>query len=366
MVNYPTPVTFLYAWGIGSLLGLFLVMQIITGVFLATHYTPHIDYAFWSVEHIMREVPNGWFIRYAHSNGASVLFILLYSHIAKGLFYQSYKSPREFVWISGVIIFILMSLVAFLGYTLPWGQMSYWGATVITNILTALPIIGDYIVIWIWGGFSINNATLNRFFSLHYALSFVILGLVIVHLILLHDAGSSSGLGLDSRNDGTRFTPYFVVKDTFGFIVALLFFVIIICFFPNFFGHPDNYIPASAISTPAHIVPEWYFLPFYSMLKCNPSKLGGAVCMFGAMISLVFLPWLDRSIITYYKFKLFHATFFTIFILVVFLLGWLGSQSVSDNTMFLNQMLTIYYFLHLFVIIPALSTIELEVFYSQT
>lgn len=363
-ITYPTPITFLYAWGIGSLLGLFLVLQILSGVFLAMHYTPHIDYAFWSVEHIMRDVPNGWFVRYAHSNGSSILFILLYAHIAKGLFYQSYKAPREFVWISGVVIFILMSLIAFLGYTLPWGQMSFWGATVITNIITAVPVIGEYIVVWIWGGFAINNATLNRFFSLHYVLSFVAVGLVIIHLVLLHEAGSSSGLGLDVRNEVSRFTPYFILKDTFGFLVALIFFLIIICFFPNFFGHPDNYIPASAIATPAHIVPEWYFLPFYSMLKSCPSKLGGAVFMIGAMISLAFLPWLDRSILTYYKFKFFHASSFMVFLLVVFLLGWLGSQSVSDNTMFLNQMLTVYYFLHLFVIIPALSTVELQTFYE--
>lgn len=354
IVYYPTAQHLYYAWSIGSLLGIMLVIQVITGVLLAMHYTPHVDLAFDSVERIMREVPAGWFLRYLHSNGSSMIFILMYLHIARGLYYQSYRAPKQWVWLSGSIIFILMSAVAFLGYTLPWGQMSFWGATVITNIITAIPILGTHIVNWIWGGFSVNNNTLNRFFSLHFFLSIILLALSLLHLIFLHEVGSTSVPGRTLSLDLTKFFPYFFLKDMFSLLVFLFFYLIIVFYKPNLFGHPDNYVRASAIVTPAHIVPEWYFLPFYAILKSLPSKLGGAICMLASMLVLFILPWWceNYSVTIDPSFKPFWDFLFIIFISIVAVLGLLGSKALAGPTLLVSQILTGLYFAYFILIIP--------------
>jgi ubiquinol-cytochrome c reductase cytochrome b subunit len=269
LIHYPSPINLSYAWSFGSSASLCLVIQILSGVFLAMHYTPHIDLAFSSVEHIMRDVNNGWLIRYVHANGASMFFIVVYSHIFRGLYYGSYMQPRQLLWCSGVIIFILMMGTAFMGYVLPWGQMSFWGATVITSLVTAVPVVGQSIVDWLWGGFTVNNATLNRFFSLHFLLPFVIAGLTLLHLALLHKDGSNNPLGVDSGVDKVPFYPYFAVKDLFALVCFILFFSVFVFYFPNLLGHPDNYIPADPMQTPAHIVPEWYFFTFLCYFKIN-------------------------------------------------------------------------------------------------
>ena len=262
IISYPTPINLNYMWSFGSAAGICLVIQIITGIFLAMHYTPHVDLAFSSVEHIMRDVNNGWLIRYIHANGASMFFIVVYCHIFRGLYYGSFMHPRQHLWCSGVTIFLLMMATAFMGYVLPWGQMSFWGATVITNLFSAIPVVGKSIVEWLWGGFSVGNATLNRFFSLHYLMPFLIAGMTLIHLALLHKDGSNNPLGVNGAIDTVSFYPYFYVKDLFSFLILVLVFSFFVYFYPNLLGHPDNYIPANPMVTPAHIVPEWYFLPF--------------------------------------------------------------------------------------------------------
>jgi len=354
LVYYPTPNNIFYVWGIGSVLGIMLVIQVLTGVLLAMHYAANIEIAFESVERIMREVPTGWFLRYMHANGSSMIFILIFSHMARGLYYQSFRTPKQWVWCSGVIIFILMSGVAFLGYTLPWGQMSFWGATVITNIITAVPVIGNEIVVWVWGGFSVNNNTLNRFFSLHYFLSIIVLGLSLLHLILLHEVGSTSPNGRKPDVDYTKFFPYFYLKDLSTLLIFLFFYMMIVFYAPNALGHPDNYIRASAIVTPAHIVPEWYFLIFYAMLKSFPSKLGGAACMVGAMLILLTLPWTAENglDIAEPNHRPGYTALFMLLILDCLLLGWLGGQAVTDNTLGLSQFCTAFYLVYFLVILP--------------
>jgi len=279
IIHYPTPITLTYAWSFGSLAGICLVIQMVSGIFLAMHYTPNIDLAFSSVEYIMRDVNNGWLIRYIHANGASMFFIVVYSHICRGLYYGSYMEPRELLWCSGVIIFLLMMGTAFTGYVLPWGQVSFWGATVITSMVTAIPIAGQPIVQWLWGGYTVGNPTLNRFFSIHFVLPFVIAGLTLVHLALLHKEGSNSPLGSDTGIDDIPFYPYYVSKDVFAFSCFLVFFATFVFYFPNVLNHPDNYIPADPLQTPAHVVPEWYFLPYYAILRSIPHKVGGIIAM---------------------------------------------------------------------------------------
>ena len=322
IIDYPTPINITYAWSFGALAGICLVVQIVTGIFLAMHYTPHIDLAFSSVEHIMRDVNNGWLIRYMHANGASMFFIVVYSHIFRGLYYGSYMTPRELLWCSGVLIFLLMMATAFLGYVLPWGQMSFWGATVITNLFSAIPFAGPAIVEWLWGGFSIDNATLNRFFSLHFILPFAIAGLVIAHIALLHRDGSNNPLGIDSRSDSIPFYPYAYVKDLFSLIVFIVFFSIFLFYFPNLLGHPDNYIPADPMSTPAHIVPEWYFLPFYAILRSIPDKLGGVAAMGGAIVILFFLPFINTSEVRSSTFRPIYRKLFWFIFADFLLLDW--------------------------------------------
>jgi ubiquinol-cytochrome c reductase cytochrome b subunit len=358
IINYPTPVNLNYMWSFGSTAGLCLVIQIITGIFLAMHYTPHIDYAFSSVEHIMRDVNNGWLIRYLHANGASMFFIVTYSHIFRGLYYGSYINPRGPLWCSGVIIFLLMMATGFMGYVLPWGQMSFWGATVITNLFSAIPIVGGAIVEWLWGGFSVDNATLNRFFSLHYLMPFVITGLVIVHLSLLHTTGSNNPLGINKNIDTVSFYPYFYVKDLFAFFALLAFFSFFVFFYPNALGHADNYIPANPLVTPAHIVPEWYFLPFYAILRSIPDKLGGVIAMVAAILVLLLLPVINTSEIRSSKFRPIYGVAYWFLVADFLILGWIGQKPVETPYIEVGQVATVFYFLFLLVLIPVIGIVE--------
>lgn len=358
IVDYPTPINLSYWWGFGSLAGLCLVVQIVTGIFLAMHYTPHVDYAFASVEHIMRDVNYGWLLRYLHANGASMFFIVVYTHMFRGLYYGSYAHPREHLWCSGVIIFILMMGTGFIGYVLPWGQMSLWGATVITNLVSAIPAVGEPIVQWVWGGFSVENPTLNRFFSLHYLLPFVIVGLVLLHLVLLHQEGSSNPLGVESTTDRIPFYPYFYVKDLFGSVVLLIFLSMFVFFYPNALGHPDNYIPANPMVTPPHIVPEWYFLPFYAILRSIPHKLGGVIAMLGALVGLMALPYINTSEVRSSRFRPIFRKMFWVFFANAFILGWIGQNVVEYPFVEIGQVATVFYFGFLFIIIPVLGYVE--------
>jgi len=357
LIYYPTPININYFWGAGSVAGIFLSIQIISGIFLAMYYTPHIDYAFASVEHIMRDVQNGWFIRYMHANGASFFFIFVYLHIARNLYYGSYIKPRAALWSSGIVILLLMMATAFLGYVLPWGQMSFWGATVITNLFSVIPFIGLDLVQWLWGGFSVNNATLNKFFSLHFVLPFLIVGVVFLHLILLHKVGSSTPLGISSITKYINFYHYFYIKDLFALFGVLFLFVFVICFHPNMFGHPDNYIIANPMVTPAHIVPEWYFLPFYAILRSVPDKLGGVLAMGGSILAFLFLPILDCYKTRSTSFKPFYNILFWFFITNCFLLGWLGQKPVEAPYVLLGQSITVLYF-SFFILVPITSLLE--------
>lgn len=357
---YQTPKNLSYLWNLGSIAGIALVIQIITGIILAMHYTPHIDHAFNSVEHIMRNVNYGWLIRYIHSVGASMFFVAVYLHMFRGLYYGSYKSPRELLWHIGVIIFLMMMATAFMGYVLPWGQMSYWGATVITNLFSAIPVIGESIVTWLWGGFSVGNPTLNRFFSLHYLLPFVIVALVMLHLVALHVHGSNNPKGIDvkSPKDTISFHPYYTVKDFVGFGVYFLIFAFFIFYEPNYLGHPDNYIPANPMVTPAHIVPEWYFLPFYAILRAVPSKLGGVILMFSSILVLFFLPWLDRCSVRSNNYRPWNRIAFWFFITDCLVLGYLGGQPAEEPFITMSRFAGTYYFLHFFVITPLIAKYE--------
>ena len=358
LVDYPTAINTSYLYGFGSMAGLMLVVQILTGIFLAMHYTGHVDLAFASVEHIMRDVNNGWLIGYAHANGASFFFLVVYIHIGRGLYYGSYMTPREHLWCSGVLIFVLMMATAFIGYVLPWGQMSFWGATVITNLFSAIPLVGDSIVSWLWGGFSVDNATLNRFFSLHYLLPFLIAGVVILHLILLHQSGSTNPLGIESNLDKISFYPYFYVKDLFGFIMLMVAFTWFCYFYPNSMGHPDNYIPANPMVTPPHIVPEWYFLPFYAVLRSIPDKLGGVLAMGGALLMLVLLPWLNTSKVRSTAFRPIYRKLYWLSIANFFVLGWIGQNVVETPYIEVGQFTTAFYFAFFLIFVPALGKLE--------
>ena len=357
LVYYPTPANLNYFWGGGSMAGICLTIQIISGIFLAMYYTPHVDYAFASVEHIMRDVQNGWFIRYMHANGASFFFIFVYLHIARNLYYGSYLKPRKVLWFSGIVILLLMMATAFLGYVLPWGQMSFWGATVITNLFSVIPFIGVDLVQWLWGGFSVSNATLNKFFSLHFVLPFAIAAVVFLHLILLHKSGSSNPLGLSSYNQYINFYPYFYIKDLFALFVVLFFFIFVICYYPNMFGHPDNYIPANPMVTPAHIVPEWYFLPYYAILRSVPDKLGGVLAMGGSIVMFFFLPIIDCFKTRSTLFRPFYNILFWFFLMNFSLLGWLGQKPVEAPFVLLGQVITVFYF-SFFILVPLCALIE--------
>lgn len=358
IIDYPSPINLSYLWSFGSTAGICLVVQIVTGIFLAMHYTPHVDLAFNSVEHIMRDVNNGWMLRYLHANGASMFFIVVYCHIFRGMYYGSYMYPRQHLWYSGILIFFLMMATGFMGYVLPWGQMSFWGATVITNLFSAIPFVGPAIVEWLWGGFSVDNATLNRFFSLHYLLPFVIAGLVLIHLALLHKDGSSNPLGINSSLDNIPFYPYFYVKDLFAFFIFLLFFSFFVFYYPNTLGHPDNYIPANPLVTPVHIVPEWYFLPFYAILRSIPDKLGGVLAMGGAIAAWFTLPILNTSEVRSTEFRPIFGFFYWFLIADFLLLGWIGQKPVEDPYILVGIVATIFYFVFFFVLVPSIGLVE--------
>lgn len=358
LIDYPTPINLNYFYGLGSLAGIMLVVQILTGIFLAMHYTPHIDLAFNSVEHIMRDVNNGWLIRYMHANGASFFFIVVYVHIFRGLYYGSYITPREALWCSGVIIFILMMATAFMGYVLPWGQMSFWGATVITNLFSAIPLIGKDIVDWLWGGFAVDNPTLNRFFSLHFTFPFIIVGAVLLHLILLHEVGSNNPLGITLKTENIPFYPYFYTKDLFGLMILFLVFFIFVFYYPNTLGHPDNYIEANPMKTPLHIVPEWYFLPFYAILRSIPNKIGGVIAMFGSLIILLTIPFTNSSEIRSTAFRPVFKVCYWLLVITFLLLGWVGQCPVEYPYTEIGIISMIYYFLFFIIIIPFLGKIE--------
>lgn len=359
-IEYPTPKNISYWWNFGSLAGFMLVIMLMTGIFLAMNYTPNALLAFDSVERIMRDVNYGWLIRYLHVNGASLFFIVVYIHLFRNLYYGSYKSPREILWWIGIIIFLCMMATAFMGYVLPWGQMSFWGATVITNLFSAVPWVGEHIVTLLWGGFSVDNPTLNRFFSLHYLLPFLIVGLVVVHLWALHTVKSNNPLGIDIKTpaDTIPFHPYFTIKDLFGIGVLLLVYLAFVFWAPNFFGEPDNYIPANPLVTPPHIVPEWYFLPFYAILRAVPHKLLGVIAMFSAIIVLFFIPWLDSSKVRSAKFRPWFKQFFWIFVADCLLLGYIGAKPAEEPYILIGQIATVYYFLHFLVILPLLGKFE--------
>jgi len=359
LVDSPQPSNISYLWNFGSLLGFCLVIQIVTGVTLAMHYNPSVLEAFNSVEHIMRDVNNGWLIRYLHSNTASAFFFLVYLHVGRGLYYGSYKAPRTLVWTIGTVILVLMMATAFLGYVLPYGQMSLWGATVITNLMSAIPWVGQDIVEFLWGGFSVNNATLNRFFALHFVLPFVLAALVLMHLIALHDsAGSSNPLGVSGNYDRIPFAPYFIFKDLitiFLFIVVLSIFVF---FMPNVLGDSENYVMANPMQTPPAIVPEWYLLPFYAILRSIPNKLLGVIAMFSALLIILALPFTDLGRSRGLQFRPISKMFFFIFVANFLILGQLGAKHVESPFIEFGQISTLLYFSHFLIIVPAVSLLE--------
>jgi quinol-cytochrome oxidoreductase complex cytochrome b subunit len=360
-IAYPTPKNLNYWWTFGGIATFMLAAQIVTGVVLAMHYTPEVTMAFDSVEKIMRDVNWGWLMRYAHSNGASMFFVAVYVHIFRSLYYGSYKSPREVLWILGVIIFLLMMATAFMGYVLPWGQMSFWGAKVITSLFSAIPFIGDSITIWLWGGYSVDNPTLNRFYSLHYLLPFMIVGVVMLHVWALHVTGQNNPTGVEVKSvpkDTVPFTPYATIKDAFGMVCFFILFAWFVFYVPNILGDADNYIRANPLVTPAHIVPEWYFLPFYAILRAIPSKLGGVIAMFSSIAIFAFLPWLDTSRVRSARYRPVFKVFFWVFVATGIGLGYLGSQPPEGGFVIAARILTAYYFLHLLVIIPLLGLFE--------
>ena len=360
LIDYPTPRNLNYWWNFGSLAGIFLMIQIITGIVLAMHYTPSVEGAFASIEHIMRDVNYGWLIRYIHMNGASFFFIVVYIHIFRGLYYGSYKSPREVLWWLGLIILLLMMATAFMGYVLPWGQMSFWGATVITNLFSAVPVVGTAVVEWLWGGFAVDNALLNRFFALHYLFPFLIVGVVILHIVALHTHGSNNPLGIDRKGpqDSIPFHPYYTIKDLFGLSFVLTIFAAVVFYAPDFLGHPDNYIPADPLKTPAHIVPEWYFLPFYAILRAVPDKLGGVIAMISAILILFALPWLDTSKVRSATFRPIYKKFFWFLFIDVIILTWVGGSPAEGHFILIGQLATIYYFAHFIIFMPIIGIIE--------
>src|SRR5882724_4947910 len=359
-VAYPTPRNLNYWWTFGGILSFILVAQFITGIVLAMHYTPHVDFAFNSVEHIMRDVNYGWLLRYAHANGASMFFLAAYIHMFRGMYYGSYKDPREILWILGVILLLLMIMTGFMGYVLPWGQMSFWAATVITNLFSAIPLVGEPIVNWLWGGYAVGNPTLNRFYSLHYLLPFVIAGVVVLHVWALHVAGQNNPAGVEpqSDKDTVAITPYATAQDGFRMVCFCLVYAWFVFYMPNYLGHADNSIPANPAVTPQHIVPEWYYLPFYAILRAIPNKLMGVLALYGSIAILAFLPWLDTSRVRLANYRPLYRQFFWIFIAVTVGLGWLGAKPAEGGYVIAARILTFYYFAHFFIILPVLGWVE--------
>jgi ubiquinol-cytochrome c reductase cytochrome b subunit len=360
-VSYPTPKNLNYMWTFGAILSFMLVAQIVTGVVLAMHYTPESTLAFASVESIMRDVNWGWALRYAHANGASMFFLAVYIHIARGLYYGSYKEPREVLWILGVVIFMVMIATGFLGYVLPWGQMSFWAATVITNLFSAFPVVGGPIREWLIGGYSVDNPTLNRFFALHYLLPFIIVAIVALHVWALHVTGQNNPTGVevkDVKKETVPFTPFATMKDGFAIGAFLVIYAWMMFFVPNYLGHPDNYIEANPLVTPPHIVPEWYFLPFYAILRAIPNKLLGVIAMFLSILILAALPWLDKSPVKSGSYRPLFRKFYWVFIAVSVGLGYLGAMPAEGVYLWTARLFSTYYFLHFLVILPLLTKYE--------
>jgi ubiquinol-cytochrome c reductase cytochrome b subunit len=358
--SFPTPKNFNYFWNFGALATITLFIMIATGIFLAMNYDPSAGNAFNSVERIMRDVNYGWLIRYVHMNGASMFFLVIYIHIFRGMYYGSYKAPRELLWMTGVTLFLLLMATAFMGYVLPWGQMSYWGATVITNLFSAFPVVGGAIVQLLWGGFSVANPTLNRFFALHYLLPFVITGVVFLHVVALHITGSNNPLGIDVKDqaqDTVPFHPYYTIKDSVGMCVFLLFFACIVFFAPNFFGEPDNYIVANPLQTPNAIVPEWYFLPYYAILRSVPDKLLGVLCMFGSILVWFILPWLDTSPVRSARFRPIYRPMMLLLVVDMIVLGVVGHHHPEGIWIVTGRVFTVLYFLH-FLSLPIVGLFE--------
>ena len=359
-MDFPTPRNLNYWWTFGGILMIMLIVQLATGIVLAMHYTPHTEFAFDSVEFIMRDVNYGWLMRYLHANGASMFFLAVYIHIFRGLYFGSYKAPREVLWIIGVLIFLAMMATAFMGYVLPWGQMSFWAAKVITNLFSAVPVFGDPIVTWLWGGYSVDNPTLQRFFSLHYLLPFVLIGLVALHLWALHVPGNGNPVGVDIKagQDTLPFHPYYTVKDAFAAMVFLMVFALFVFFAPTYMGHAINYEPANPLVTPAYIVPEWYFLPYYAILRSVPDKLLGVVLMFGSILVLLALPWLDTSKVRSATFRPIYRQFFWLFVFTTIVLGVVGANPPEGGWLIVGRIATAYYFLHFLVIMPLIGLLE--------
>jgi len=361
LTEYPTPKNLNYWWTFGAILTFCLIAQIITGIILAMHYVATSDLAFESVEHIMRDVNYGWLIRYFHANGSSMFFLAVYIHIFRSLYYGSHKSPRELIWVIGMIIYFLMMMTAFMGYVLPWGQMSFWAATVITNLFSAVPFIGDSITNWLWGGFAVGSPTLTRFYALHYLFPFLILGLVILHIWALHIPGNNNPIGIDlkhSSKDKVPFHPYIVIKDLYALLIFLIIFAFFVFYSPNLLGHPDNYIEANPMVTPNHIVPEWYLLPFYAILRSIPDKLFGVIAMFGSIFVLVILPWLDTSKVRSAIFRPLYKQFYWFLVADVLILGYVGAMPAEGLYLLVARIATAYYFLHFLVILPVLGAKE--------
>ncbi len=359
-VAFPNPRNLNYFWTFGGILAFMLGSQIVSGVILAMHYTPEASMAFRSVEGIMRDVNYGWLLRYWHANGASMFFFAVYIHIFRGMYYGSYKAPREVLWLLGIVIYLLMMATGFMGYVLPWGQMSFWGATVITSLFGALPFIGNWLTHLLWGGFAVDNSTLNRFFSLHYLLPFMIAGVVVLHIWALHVPGSNNPAGIEKKTakDTLPFHPYFTVKDGFALVCFLIFYCWIVFYVPNYLNHSDNYIEANPLVTPQHIVPEWYYLPFYAILRSIPSKLMGVIAMFMAIVLLAFLPWLDTSRVRSANYRPMFKIAFWLFALDAILLGYIGSQPPEGLYVLMGRIFTAYYFFHLVILLPLLGFIE--------
>jgi ubiquinol-cytochrome c reductase cytochrome b subunit len=361
LINYPSPVNLSYFWNFGIYSLACLGIQIITGIFLAMHYAAEVSIAFASVEHIMRDVSFGWLLRYIHANGASMFFIVVYAHTFRGLYYSSYVHPREPLWGVGVIILLLMILTAFLGHVLPWGQMSFWGATVITNSASAIPFIGNDIVVWLWGGYSVDNATLNRFYSLHYLFPFVLVGLVGLHLLFLHESLSTNPLGIFFIFDKVPSYPYYFLKDLLGVLFFFFFFAIFLFFMPNVLGHSDNYILANPMVTPPHIVPEWYSSPFHAILRSIPDKLAGVIALLFAIVTLYIIPFLVKPEVRSTNFRPISRYLFWFILLDTFLLAYIGGKPVRYPYVQVGQLITIFYFFYFLIILPLV--VRLEVFF---
>jgi ubiquinol-cytochrome c reductase cytochrome b subunit len=362
---YPTPINLNWNWSWGSLSGLLLGSQIVTGILLAMHYVGHVDHAFASVQHLMVDVPSGLILRYAHANGASLFFTVVYLHVLRGIYYSSGNQPREIVWISGVVILLLMIITAFIGYVLPWGQMSFWGATVITSLATVIPVVGKQIVYWLWGGFSIDHPTLNRFYSFHYTLPFLLAGLSIFHIAALHQYGSTNPLGINTQGSTIPFGTYFTSKDLLALLFLLFVFAVLVFFYPEYLGHPDNLIPANPYSTPQHIVPEWYFLWVYAILRSIPNKAMGVIAIGLVFASLIALPFISVVQVGSPRFRIIYERLFWIFVADVFLLTWLGAQEIMPATVLLGQICTVVFFLYLLVILPFLGWLETSLILSK-